>query len=90
VRGAVVLLVPADPSRWRSTGSFLPGITEADGTFKIRAAPGSYLLMVVGERENPRALNEAYIRTRSAGAKTLTLAPHSRETIELLAPSNAP
>lgn len=90
VRGAIVLLVPADSTRWRSPASFVPEVTQADGTFKITAAPGSYLLMVLGESENLRSLNEAFVRSRSAGAKTVTLSAGGRETVELVAPSNTP
>ncbi|MBD0370463.1 MAG: carboxypeptidase regulatory-like domain-containing protein [Pyrinomonadaceae bacterium] len=90
VRGAILLLVPADPARWRSINSLLPGVTDADGTFKFTAAPGSYLLMLVGEGDNLRAINEAFIRSRSASAKAVTLAPNARETAELVAPASGP
>jgi hypothetical protein len=90
VRGAVVLLVPSDPARWRSSGSYLPGVTESDGTFKITSAPGSYLLLLLAEGENLREVNEAFIRARAGSAKAVTLQPNGRETIELAAPTSAP
>lgn len=90
VRAAILLLVPSDPARWRYSGSFLPVVTESDGTFKITAAPGPYLLMLLGEGENLRSLNEAFVKARSAGAKAVTLAPNGSETIELVAPAIAP
>lgn len=90
VRGAIVLLVPADPARWRSTASYLPEVTQADGAFKFTAAPGSYLLIMLGEGENLRSVNEAFIRARSAGAKAVTLSPGGRETVELVMSSSAP
>jgi hypothetical protein len=86
VRGAVVLLVPSDPVRWRSTGSYMPGVTESDGTFKLTAAPGSYLLLVLAEGENLREVNESFIRARAGSAKAVTLQPNGRETVELVAP----
>jgi hypothetical protein len=87
VHGALLLLVTADQSRWGAANSFTFGITEADGTFKITAAPGSYLLVLAGEGDNLRAINEAFIRARSAGAKAVTLTANGRETVELVAPS---
>ncbi|MCA1557217.1 MAG: hypothetical protein LC731_01605, partial [Acidobacteria bacterium] len=89
VRGALLLLVPADPSRWRFAASYLPGVTEADGTFKITAPPGSYLLIVLREDENLRMANEAFVRTRAAGAKAVTLRPDGREAVEVVAPAGA-
>lgn len=90
VRGAVVLLVPSDPSRWGFSGSFLPALTESDGTFKITSAPGSYLLILLKEGESLRAVNEAFVRARSAGARAVTLQPNGRETVELVAPASSP
>lgn len=90
VRGAFLVLVPSEPARWRSTGSFVPGVTQADGTFKITAAPGSYLLILLSEKENLNAVNESFIRARSAGAKTVTLSANGRESVELVAPAGSP
>jgi hypothetical protein len=90
VRGAVVLLVLSDPTRWRFPGSFLPAVTEADGTFKITSAPGSYLLVLLREGENLRSVDEAFVRARSAGARAVTLQPNGRETVELVAPASSP
>lgn len=90
VRGAIVLLVPSDPTRWRSSSAFLPAVTDGDGTFKFTSAPGSYLVMVLREGESLRAVNEAFVRAHSAGAKAVTLQPNGRETVELIAPASAP
>jgi hypothetical protein len=65
-------------------------VTESDGTFKITSAPGSYLVMLLREGESLRAVNEAFVRARSAGAKAVTLQPNGRETIELVAPAGTP
>jgi hypothetical protein len=88
VRGVVVLLVPSDPALWRFTGSFIPAVTESDGTFRITSAPGSYLVILLSEGENLRAINEAFVRAHTANAKTVTLSPNGRETVELVAPSS--
>lgn len=90
VRSTVLLLVPSDDARWRFTGSFLPAVTESDGTFRITSAPGSYLLIVLKEGESLRDVNEAFIRARLAGARAVTLQPNGRETIELIAPASSP
>ncbi|HKS30150.1 MAG TPA: carboxypeptidase-like regulatory domain-containing protein [Pyrinomonadaceae bacterium] len=90
VRGSVLMLVPSDPARWRSGAAFLPAATGADGTFKITAAPGSYLLILLGEGENLRFVNEAFIKARSGGAKSVTLTAGGSETIELVAPAGKP
>jgi hypothetical protein len=90
VRGMVVLLFPSDPARWRFSSSFVPGVTDTGGDFKITAPPGHYLLITLGAGENLRSVNEAFLRTRAAGAKAVTLQPNGRETIELAAPSATP
>ena len=87
LRGAVVLMVPSDPARWRSPNSFTPVVTGADGAFKLMSAPGSYLLIPMGAGESLSVVNEAFIRARSAGAKAVTLQPNGRETVELIAPA---
>jgi hypothetical protein len=90
VRGRVVLLVSSDPARWRFSGSFVPAVTDTGGDFKITAAPGSYLVITLGAGESLQSVNEAFLRTRAAGAKVVTLQPNGRETIELEAPSGTP
>jgi hypothetical protein len=87
VRGAILLLASSDATRWGSANSFTVGLTESDGTFKITAAPGSYLLILLREGDNLSAVNEAFIRVRSGGAKAVTLSPNGRETVELVAPA---
>lgn len=90
ISGAVVLLVPADPARWRSFSSFVTAGTQADGTFKLTSGPGSYLVMLLGEGDRRQPLNEAFVRARSGAARAVTLAPNARETIELVAPASVP
>lgn len=90
VRGALVLLVPADPTHWRTLGSYIPGVTQAEGVYKITAPPGSYLLMPLAEGETLRSVNEAFIRARSATAKSVTLQPNGSETVDLVAPAGSP
>lgn len=89
VRGSVILLVPSDPARWRSSTAYVPAVTAADGTFKVTTAPGSYLVLMVGEGEL-RSINEAFIKARSGGAKSVTLTAGTTETIELVAPTSKP
>lgn len=90
VRGALVLLVPADQTRWRSVGSYIPGVTQAEGVFKIIAPPGAYLLIPLAEGETLRSVNEAFIRARAATAKSVTLQPNGSETVDLVAPAGSP
>ncbi|HEX8748704.1 MAG TPA: carboxypeptidase regulatory-like domain-containing protein [Pyrinomonadaceae bacterium] len=90
VRGSILLLIPSDPARWRSSAAFLPAVTGADGTFKLTAAPGSYLLIILGEGDNLRSINEAFIKARSSSAKSVTLTAGGSETIELVAPASKP
>ncbi|HEX8176305.1 MAG TPA: carboxypeptidase-like regulatory domain-containing protein [Pyrinomonadaceae bacterium] len=87
VRGSILLLVPSDPARWRS---FLPAVTGADGTFKVTAAPGTYQVVILGEGDNLRSINEAFIRARSGSTKSVTLTAGGSETIELVAPASKP
>lgn len=87
VRGAMLLLAASDPARWRSSTPFMPVVTAADGTFKVTTAPGSYLLIILGEGESLRSVNEAFIRAHSGSAKSVTLTAGGSETVELVAPA---
>ncbi len=88
-RGMGVMLVPADPARWRFVASYLFDLTDTDGAFSITAAPGSYLIMTLTPVERA-SVNEAFVRARSASARQVSLQPNGRETIELLAPAAGP
>lgn len=87
VRGASVLVVPADPARWRFVNAFLYGSTDGAGAFKVTGAPGAYLVITLAAGEQLRGLNEAFIRARAATAKQVSLQANGRETIELIAPA---
>lgn len=87
---ASVVVVPSDPARWRLPGSYLPAVTDADGAFQITCAPGTYLVIPLGAGEDVRAIGEAFLKARAAGAKTVTLQPNGRETIELVAGPSTP
>lgn len=87
VRGASVLVVPADPARWRFVNTFLYGSTDGAGTFKVTGAPGAYLVVTLAAGDQLSGLNETFIRARAATAKQVSLQPNGRETIELIAPA---
>lgn len=87
VRGATVLLVPSDPARWRFSGIYLFGTADANGSFTIMGAPGTYLLIPISNADLMRGVNEAFIRARAADARQVTLQGGGRETVELTAPA---
>jgi hypothetical protein len=85
-----VLAVPSDPGRWRLPSSYLLSATDAEGAFKIACAPGSYLVIALGEGEDVRLVNEAFIKARAAAARSVTVQANASETVELVAPVAAP
>jgi hypothetical protein len=90
VRGASVLVVPADQTRWRVRGTYLFGSTDAEGAFKIAAPPGQYLVIPLTGEDQLKVVGEAFIRARAATARPVSLQPNGRETIELSIPAGAP
>jgi len=88
VRGATVVLVPADARQWHSFALQQQARTDAAGAYEIAAPPGDYLLLVLPRDERPRSLLEAEIKRFSVGGRRVTLRPGKTEQVELSAPGN--
>lgn len=83
--GAVVLLVAADEGLWQSKASRVFARADAAGEFSAAAAPGDYLLFVWRPGEEAAGSVEAYVRSRAASARRVTLKPGENARLELLA-----
>jgi Carboxypeptidase regulatory-like domain len=83
LRGATVLLVPADQGRQRLSRGRLIGVTGPDGRFMIGAAPGEYLAVIW--RGQPPSDEEA-LRALAARAPRVSLQAGEQKVIELAAP----
>jgi hypothetical protein len=87
VSGAQLVLIPTDQSRWRAHRSFLFETSAADGSYSIIGAPGEYLIIFLRAADQPRAVNEAWIRERAQSAQRVTLQPGERKNMDLTAPA---
>ena len=85
--GAWLFLIPADQSKWRARNFYLYAISKEDGSYSASGAPGDYLIIFLRAGDNPRAVNEAWIRSRAANAQRVTLLPKEHKTMDLTAPA---
>jgi protocatechuate 3,4-dioxygenase beta subunit len=83
LRGATVLLLPADQGRQRLSRGRLVGVTGPDGRFMIGAAPGEYLAVIW--RGQPPSDEEA-LKALAARAPRVSLQAGEQKVIELAAP----
>lgn len=81
--GATVLLAPADQNGQRLSRGRLIGVTNADGQFRIGAAPGEYRAVIW--KGLPPSDEEA-LRRLAERAQSVTLRAGERQDIELVAP----
>jgi hypothetical protein len=83
LRGATLLLVPADQGRQRLSRGRLIAVTGPDGRFMIGAAPGEYLAVIW--RGQPPSDEEA-LKALAARAPRVSLQAGEQKVIELAAP----
>lgn len=83
LRGATVLLLPADQGRQRLSRGRLIGVTGPDGRFMIGAAPGEYVAVIW--RAQPPSDEEA-LKALAARAPRVSLQAGEQKVIELAAP----
>jgi hypothetical protein len=88
VRGATIVLVPADARQWHSFALQDFVRTDATGVADLSAPPGDYLLFLLPQDERPRPLSAEEVRRFSAGARRVTLRASKTEQVELNAPPN--
>ncbi|MBV9209232.1 MAG: carboxypeptidase regulatory-like domain-containing protein [Acidobacteria bacterium] len=85
--GRQLALIPTDQSRWRAPFSFLFFNSEVDGSYSVSGAPGEYFVVFLRDGDQPRAINEAWIRARTANALRVALQPREHKTLNLTAPT---
>jgi hypothetical protein len=88
VGGAGFVLVPVDPTLWRTPVMQL--FIEADGTgnFEISGAPGEYLAIFVAPDNPARLFNDAWIRERASGAQRVNLIAKQSKKVDLIVPAH--
>jgi hypothetical protein len=84
LRGATVLLAPADENRGRMMRGRLVAVTDGSGRFIIAAAPGEYRAVAWSNR--PPSDEEAF-RALAERAPRLSLQAGERKDLDLVAPS---
>lgn len=87
LRGAQVVLIPADPARRRSAGARLYAMANADGGYSVSGAPGEYLALALRAGVSPYGLRGEALEARLAAAPRVTLAPAERKSLDLPAPA---
>ena len=86
VRGAGVVLIPADADQQRRRRTWLSGMTNAAGMCTVSGAPGEYLVTVWRAGTNLSQLTEEAIRARTTTAQRVTLQAGERKSLDIVAP----
>ncbi len=86
VRGALVLLAPADAAQWsRLDAQQYSCTSNANGACSIRRAPGEYLVVALAPGARQDKL-ETVIREQAADAMRVTLRANERKSLEVVVP----
>ncbi|HEX7177808.1 MAG TPA: carboxypeptidase regulatory-like domain-containing protein [Pyrinomonadaceae bacterium] len=88
LRGAVLVLLSADPTRRRLHTARLHATTSADGGFRVSGAPGEYVVLVFRPEQLTREPGEAAVEARAASAPRVTLAPGESKRADFTAPGD--
>jgi hypothetical protein len=83
--GMSVVLVPTDPEDQKANYQ-VAGITNGDGGFRLIAAPGEYLAMVLPRGEYPYQLQAEALKIRFPNAQRVVLQPGENPKVELIPP----
>lgn len=79
----LIWVVPVDDSLWR-TSNFNAGMTDKQGNFLYRGAPGEYGLIVARPGDEPGALD--YLRQQITRAPRVSLKPGEQDLKEIVLP----
>jgi len=71
--GAGVLLMKTDPKLWHLRSSRVVGMTNALGEFKLKCAPGDYLVFAWPAGGQPLQSIQEFVRAHAATARTISL-----------------
>jgi hypothetical protein len=88
LRGAVVVLIPAEPHKQRMRNARLHGYTNAEGGFTITGAPGEYMVIVLRPGTEPYGLGDQALKVLMANAQRITLQANERKTMDFIAPAS--
>jgi len=78
-----VLLIKSDPKLWHLFSSRVFAMTNAAGEFKLRCAPGEYLVFAWPAGGQPLRSIEDFVRSQAATARTISLQSKEEKQIEL-------
>ena len=81
--GGGVLLIKSDPKLWHLRSSRVFAMTNATGEFKLRCAPGDYLVFAWPAGGQPLQAIEDFVRAQAATARTISLQSKEEKQIEL-------
>lgn len=86
VRGASIILIPAEPHKLRIQSARLYGKTNADGGFTLTGAPGEYMALVLRPGNEAYMLGDEALKARAAQGQRITLLPKERKNMDIIAP----
>jgi hypothetical protein len=81
--GGGVLLMKSDPKLWHLRSSRIVAMANAAGEFKLRCAPGDYLVFAWPAGAQPLQSIEDFVRAQAATARTITLQSKEEKQIDL-------
>ena len=87
LRGASIILVPAEPHKLRIHSARLYGTTNADGGFTLTGAPGEYMALILRPGNEAYMLGDEALKARAAEGQRITLQPNERKNMDIIAPA---
>jgi len=81
--GGGVLVIKSDPKLWHLRSSRVFAMTNANGEFKLRCAPGDYLVFAWPAGGQPLQSIEDFVRAQAGTARPISLQSKEEKQIEL-------
>jgi 5-hydroxyisourate hydrolase-like protein (transthyretin family) len=86
VRGAEVVLVPADSEMWGYNAGYLFAVTNGDGVFEVEGGPGDYIAIVLKRDEGRQSVTQQFVKERASVGQRVSIKAGVENKVEIVVP----
>jgi hypothetical protein len=86
VRGAEVVLVPADSDLWGYNAGYLFAVTNGDGVFEVEGGPGDYFAIVLKRDEGRESVTPEFVKERAVAGQRVSIKAGGENKVEIVVP----